>query len=521
MSESVEEHANNHKPMSISGPQADVCAPTPEPACAADPRARIRDTVPSALYTMCGPLSLVLVLLGGGLQGYAQDAVGAVYVGFIFLFVGFVVSGIVFRWRKPEVRAFLISYAVCVFAGGMAQCYSLWAFGEAMSTLDARNFFGALLERPPYYSWYTLQHTWLVATPVGRGTPLAVQIWQYLYRFFLPLGFSFGPYIAILFNAAIVGLTGSFTVATGRLIFGDDEWRLRRILTLHAICGISILFGAILLRDGMTLFLNVLTLYGLIYFLKRPSIRSISVAIMLTVFAGVCMLYLRPQSTYLFGLFWLMALACWYVLGRATTAHALATLAIPVVFLAASAYLVRYAGASFELLQDESQDYVSLAAGVSRDDSLGMALVVKQPLPIRATLGSGVVLAFPIPLWTYVKEGASEYELIKTWQGVFKLLLVPLFLVGAGSVFYRTLQKREKLPALTFLTFYTVLMLVAVGATSLETRHFGQFMPAVILLAVIPDTREVKPRAAAMTAAFLWGGVLIAVHLAWAAMRFT
>jgi hypothetical protein len=193
---------------------------------------------------------------------------------------------------------------------------------------------------------------------------------------------------------------------------------------------------------------------------------------------------------------------------------------LPVIIILSSAFIYQYFSASFNALTTESGNYVELAAIDSREDSLGMALVFTQPLPVRAVLGSGVILAFPIPLWGYIGPEATEYMLLKTWQGMYQLYLVPFFMAGLAMVVRGAMKKGGVSSAQMFVAIYVVLMLLAVGATSLETRHFGQFIPAMILLAAIPDTRQMVVRKRVKFIALGWISVLTVVHLAWAGLRY-
>lgn len=495
-----------------SNPAATESRPQAQVEAAVDRRARRHSAVL--------PLSILTVFSGGLLQSYANGTMDAFYTSLLLLLVGAcLVSGVLPR-KSAELRAFVMSFSLSVLVGGLAQAYALYAFDTPMSTTDANNFFNSILTRPPFHTLEELATAWLGERFLGFGAPLAIVIWQRVYHVFALLGFTHGPYIGVQFNALVVGLAGSLTVYTARAMFGDDPWRLRRVAHLYAGCGLFLLFGAVLIRDGFTLFLNLLVFWGLIRWLQHPTVRRYAIALAITAAAGLAMWYLRRNSTYLFGLFHMMALFCWYWRGRRSMGHTLATLSLPLILAFASAFFYQYFSASFDVLTRESENYVELAAKDSLSDSLGMALVVNQPLPIRATLGSGVLLAFPIPLWAYLEAGASEYELIKTWQGLYMIAMLPLALAGFLGVLYNIRRRGEFVSEQVFIALYAAGMLAAVAATSLETRHIGQFLPAFILLAALPDTRQRKERRRVATMRFTWIAILGAVHLAWAGVRY-
>jgi hypothetical protein len=466
------------------------------------------------------PAVMSMVMAGGLLQAYANSTIDGLFVAWILLLVGTLAIKTILPRGTQELRVFGLSFGVCILAGGLAQFYSLVSFGDVMSTVDANKFFSMIYDRPPYDTLEDLATVWTGDRFLGFGAPLAIVIWQQVYHLFSALGFSHAPYLGVQFNALVVALSGSVTVLTARALFGDDRWRLRRVGNLYACCGLFVLFGAILIRDGFTLFLNLLVFWSLIHWLQRPTIRNYVLALVVTIFAGVSVWYLRKNSTYLFGLFHMLAFFCWYWRGRKSLGHVLTTIALPIILSFASAFVYQYFSASLDALATESENYVELAAKESQDDSLGMSLVVNQPLPVRAALGSGVLLAFPIPLWAYLKSGATEYELIKTWQGAYMLFLLPLALAGFAQVI-RSLRHRDAFASeQVFIALYAASMLAAVAATSLETRHIGQFLPAFLLLAVMPDTRKPRDQQRVRSMVYTWVAVLGGVHFLWAGMRF-
>lgn len=147
-----------------------------------------------------------------------------------------------------------------------------------------------------------------------------------------------------------------------------------------------------------------------------------------------------------------------------------------------------------------------------------MRLIVKQPLPVRLALGTGSMAVFPIPLWSYFDGSRGEYHVIKGYHGLYQLAVMPFLLAGFVIVARGFLRDRRKSIALVYLTLYLTMNTLAVVATSLEQRHLAQFMPAFMLLAVVPDTRERATRAFVGRITAGWICVVILVHLAWAAM---
>jgi len=454
----------------------------------------------------------VLVLAGSGMQAYANGTIYAFFVAVLFLITGFAVVSIVFPGRVPELRAFLLTYALCVFVGGLAQCYSLAVFNNPQSTIDSFTFLRMISPQPPFRTMANMPHI---------NSPLAVLIWQQVYKLTWWLGFDFGPYTGVMFNALVMGVTGSITVLTARELFGDDFWRLRRVGTLFALCGLFLLFGAVLLRDCFTSLLNALTLWGIIRWLCRPNVRNLFVAIVVTCISAYAMAYLRFESIVLFGLFWFLAILFRIISGRLNLTNLFVIYFFIIALIIGASYTMSYVHTIKKVQSLSTQGYLGNSALPSkRVDSLGMRLIIQQPMPIRLLLGSGSLMVFPIPLWGYFRSGALDYDLIKGYHGVYQMLILPLVFSGFLIVFMEFFKGRKQSIPFLFLSAYLLMNLEAVVATSLEQRHLAQFMSAFIILASVPDTKENKSRTLVGTIAITWFIIVILVHLLWVMAKY-
>lgn len=461
-------------------------------------------------------LSLFLVLLGGTFQGWANGTADAVLLAFLLLLIGSGISRLVFQRSANETRAFLFTYSICVLAGGLGQWYSTVSFGAPQSTTDAIGFFGVVFPRPPYFSLEELTLVGIEGEPAGRGAPLAVAIWQWIYRLRFLLALDYGLYIGVMFNAFIMGLTGSITVRTARELFGDDSWRLQRVGTLFAFCGLFILFGAVLIRDCFTTILNALVLWGIVRWLMSPTSRNVLTAGALSAFCVGAMMFLRSRSIVLFGFYWFLAFCTWFLARRLNTARIAAAMALLALMVAGYSYLTDYIATSRALQIRGIEAYEVILATASQEDSLGMKIVVNQPLPIRLVLGTASLLVFPIPLWAYFREGVGEYHLLKGYNGLYQLFLVPLVFAGMSRLMTIANPNRRQYAVLLFLVIYLSVNVLAVVATSLEQRHLAQFLPASMILAALPDTRNRSERNTVRVIGFFWLVVVVFVHVAWA-----
>lgn len=452
----------------------------------------------------------LLVLMGSGMQGYTNETIDAFFVAILFLAAGFVGVGLLFRGGQAEHRAFVLTYAICVFVGGLAQCYALAVFGRSQSTIDAGNFFDMVSATPPFTT---------MANMPPSNAPLAVLIWQQVYRLTWWLHLDFGPYTAIMLNALVVGVTGSVTVRTAREVFGDDVWRLRRTGTLFAFCGMVVLFGAVLLRDCFTMFFNALVLWGLVRWLARSTWRNLATAIAITGVSVYAMFYLRVVTSVLFGVYWLLAFLFWLGRRQLDLTRLVGISAALLVLIIAGPFVASYVDTSLKFQSRGAENYAAMAAMESRENSLAMRLIVSQPLPVRLVLGTASFTIDPIPLWRGLHARAREYEVLKSYHGFYQVLVVPLALAGF-LVAARDFRKARSMSiVLTYMAAYLLINMAVVAATSLETRHVGQFMPAFVILAAAPDTRDRRIFGIVKTVAVVWFIVVVLVHLAWAMAR--
>lgn len=455
-------------------------------------------------------ISTILILVGSGMQSYANMTFDATIVAMLILVAGIAVVGIVFSSKLFELQGFLLTYSVCVFVGGMAQCYSLAIFNNPQSTIDAFTFLNMISPAPPFR---TMENMPLV------NSPLAVFIWQQAYKFTWYFGFKFGPYTGVLFNAFVMGLSASITVRIARTLFGNDNWRLKRVIILFATCGLFILFGAVLIRDCFTTFLNTLVLLAITRWLVSSTNKNLITAIILIGVSAYFMVYLRFQTVLIFGIYTLMGFLFWILKSKINLLRLIIIFLTCFLVLISIPYVITYTQFTKDTQNQKMQKYAEFASTPNSSGSLGLKFVVKQPLPIRLIMGSGALMINPIPLWASFRFSSLDYHWIKGYNGIYQVIVFPLVIAGSIIIFRSYLKKGKSVVPLLFLVTYFIINLLAVVATSLEQRHIGQFMPAFILIAAFPDTRELKIKRELIKIFRIWFSVVILVHIAWVLMK--
>ncbi|WP_096896322.1 hypothetical protein [Candidatus Scalindua japonica] len=457
---------------------------------------------------------LPLLLIGSYLLSIANETYAPFLAVFLFVVFGLIVCAMVFSKGEYELRSFLLSFSVCVLVAGVAQNYSLITFGELQSTRDAANsFFPLISESPPF--------TTMQDIPVNFNSPLAILIWQRIYALAWLLGMKFGLYTGVLCNAFVVGLSGATTVAVAREVFGNDHLRLRRLSILVSCCGLFWLFGAILIRDCFILFINVMVLWRWVVWMNRPSVKNFIFGIVITGIASYATFYLRQKAVVLFGLFFMMSVIVRIRHMDSKFQKPVFVIVITLGILLGFGYIRQFSDISLNYKSQVSENYLEHIKDHATEDSLGMKLVVNQPLPIKLVLGCATMAISPIPIWCSLKFGASEYHLIKNFNGIYQIIIMPLVIGGIFMVFHRMYgrQKNQIADSLFYLAIYSLVGILSVVATSLEQRHFVPFLPALLILAVLPDIRETGTLRLLRKISLMWYAIVILVHVGWLLLK--
>ena len=452
--------------------------------------------------------SSICLLTGGALFQllYSSFSIWALIFGFlIFCTLGAGIS----RSGPIGMHACILTYSICVLVSSLAQSYSSDNFNKVMSTLDANYFYDVVLNQ----SYNTMQE---LSTVVNA--PLAVYIWKFIYQF-IDVSES-GPLGGILFNASLMGIAGALTIKSANILFGGDFRRLHKTSILFSTCGLVWLFGAVFLRDGFALFFNSLVLWALLNWLNKPSTIKFILATCATSISAFAMEYIREGSSHLFIGLAAIAIGVGFIRGKNPVVKLMIFGFALIIMIIGYGFISNQVDSALGVAEYRGTQYSSWATQGSRSDSLGVAFIASQPLPIKATVGSIYMLLQPIPAWGYLQPGLPEYLLIKGYHAVYMLIIIPLLISGIRLTFKLFLNRKKRNLNYVFIVIYFLATLMIVAVTSSESRHLGQFASSMVLLAAIPRTETKIEKRTMRDLRITWIVIVAAIYLAWAALKF-
>ena len=454
----------------------------------------------------------VVLCLGAAFLSTANATVDVLTVISLIFSVGLALVFVLFRGKKTEISAFFYTFSVCVFFGGLAQTYSLLFFDNLQSTTDAATYFYPEIKLIPPFEAPSFADL-LIAYQ------LAIFIWQQVYILFWHLGIDGAPYIGVLFNTLIMAITASMTVNIARILYGNDRVRLQKVAILFSLCGIFILFGAVLLRGCFTTFVNTAVLWAIIKCLCYPKVKNLIIALVIIVSASVCMISLRFDSLLLFGAFIGLAFIAWLFQGSFDRKRIIASVVILVGIASTIGIFSEYFNQIFHVTDLRQEVYADMSRSESAEGSLGMTFVINQAWPIRLLTGTLTLIVNPIPFWASFNMASFDYHWIMGLFGIYKIALMPSVISSSYFIVKGFLNKQAHSAASLFLVAYLLLNIFAVVLTSLEQRHIGQFMAAFILIAVFLDNNLKHHRNMYRSVWFCWFGTVFLIHLVWLSLK--
>lgn len=396
------------------------------------------------------------------------------------------------------------------FCAGLAAVWDAADSSSFISFVDGANF----------YRFLRFERIDIGLEALSRRTEgsFAVLIWNWAYRLCDNLGLGHEPYIGICIN--IIAMAGAGALASKILYYisGNNPKKYLYMYLLFSLNGLFILFAVTHLRDSLVcFFVTLFSLFWIKYLVSRSS-ANLFLLIPTSILCGFVMRYLRAEFQFLpIGLFAAAVVSLMFSRdGTATQRTWLRILGI-VSALGLIVLLGVFKEQIEEALWNGNQGYHAEAVGQSSGDSLGLALVSNQPLPIRLIVGPMYVLLMPVPFWAGFAK-ATVYQIGKSLAVLFCYWLVPRLVFQAV---YLVKEKHARSAPVLFLVCVFLEFLLAVSATSLENRHIAAFMP-LIFVAILAGPATPRNYHHMLTRIQLWffAGV-VTVHFVWVVIKVT
>lgn len=427
---------------------------------------------------------------------------------FIYLVVGllcFFLGGV---RKKLEYAAFLLSFSICLFWFGISSIYLVY-LNDTFQNYSDPYFFYQLASKDS--NGYKLNDIRLFS----EGA-LAVVLWRSLYQIFGFLGFEAREYIGILFNILIVSFVSLPALRIVVLIFGNDTKRLSIFLLLFNSCAILWLFATILLRDSIVLLLNTYLMLRVVQFLIMPSKKRGFYLGLYFILATIIYPFLRTEFVLVpLIMFFSIVIAKSMISGNL---FSFLKFFVPLAVL--SIILLIYFSNQipiFEFLINGKEGYEKVIYDTTNSSSsLGVSLVVNQPLILRIIIGTIYLHLFPIPFWSGFQLD-TVYNLFKSLQAIYFWFTLPLFVLGIVNVF--KLEKHQS-AALLFLIILYLGFSIAIAVTSLEMRHLGVFVISFMIVSLIPNLNSIEHKKAYRNYFFVFLSGVFVIHISWALIKF-
>ncbi len=454
-------------------------------------------------------VDLLLVAIGSWLHILAYGSAQPLVVAALFWIAGTSVLWLARIYLWPERTMFDRQFLIGWLMAGVSAVYANLLGDPLQLDSDAATFF--LLAQGESV---TLGLEGIRQITEGAG---AVALWRSAYDAFAYLGFEKGRYIGVLINVTSIALAGVVALRMARLVYGPGVDRLRRLIMIFSWCGLMWLFAGIHLRDSMVFL--VVTVNSLLWvrYLVSPGASRLGFLAMFSILLFGVFAYLRSEFVFVPIAMFFAALGSSIVTyspssrARQGFIYASYLIALGITWWL---YVEVFEDVLFALGRG-SEVYSELVAVESSADSLGMSLIVNQPLPIRVFLGSVYLFVFPIPFWSGLQL-ESVAPVFKSFNALFFYAFTPLLLMSLVRIWSSAAQRTR---VNVFLVLVTLGFTLAIAGTSLETRHFGAFLAPAFVLALLPDLKQDIEWRAYKRLFFLFLATVAIGHLAWVALK--
>ncbi len=454
--------------------------------------------------------NVVFLFMGSALNVFAYQSFGVIVAAIIiYVFGEFILQLPLVGGGKFEKLGYRQVFLVCWFMSGVAAFYANYLGDYSQNLFDAAHFFD--LASNDKYKDYTLldfQH-------ITEGSGVLV-IWRFINVIFSSIGIEKIRFLGIIVNISAVAFSSVFAVKMAQLIYGYDTARLKRLITLFSLCGLFWLFASLHVRDAFVLLGVTVLTYSWTLYIVKPTIRNFIILLSFNIFAVNYFEYLRWEFRFLPYVMFATYLVSIFIFNTSRLSKKI-LIYVFTIFSVISVIVLfpMYLENIFELIVGNNEQYTAGAAVVASSDSLGIKLIVNQPLPIRLILGTAYLFVFPIPFWTGFQL-ETAYHLFKSLNVLFFYVLLPLTAVSLLQV---VKFKSLRTPALMFHLFLFLGFSSAVAVTSLENRHLAAFLVPLIIFSLVTDLKKKKNRDLYWIFLTVFMCIMAMVHFAWLSLK--
>ena len=451
-------------------------------------------------------INLILLILASILSIISYSTIYPIIVAISFFLFGNILLRFFFIGGVQERIIFNRIFFIGFFVSGIASIYATFYLDNIQLSSDPAGFFDMSIKDAKNLTIAEIQ--------VLYEGALAIYIWRSIYDFFFNFGFEKERYIGILFNVFQYAMTAVIALKIANNIYGNDLYRFKLLKRFFSFCGVFWLFSSIHIRDIMILLILTLLTYIWITFLSnRKDFKNVFYLILSNLLISIIIFFLRGE--FLFTPFIFLILGVFTLIKFSNKKEKNVLFYIFIIFCISIIFYLafEYGSKIIDILKISNEGYRNLSDSVSSTNSLGMKIIVNQPIPIRLFLGSIYLFIFPIPIWSGFQLN-SVYFLFISLNTIFFIFFLPLLFLSFKMLFIETNLK------LFFLLTVSVSFIFAIAITSLEIRHLGVFLVPLFLVALYPNLRIKNTFVLYKKYLLIYFTFLVIIHLSWLFLKF-
>lgn len=455
-----------------------------------------------------GLISITLFLIGSYINFIAYNSIEPIIISCIFFVFFYFLLTLLKVKGKYELQSYIITYCISWFWAGVSAIYANFFNDPGQLKLDAAQFYEMV-------SGNFISGLNLIEISSTLENAAAIIIWKFFYNVFSFFGFSNGRFIGISVNTIFIAYTSVIAIKIAGVVFDNDVIKLKRLINLLWLCPIFWYFASVHIRDAAVLFsVSFLSLFWVIY-LKFFTFVNLLKLIIATIISFFVFGLLRTE--FLFVPFAMIATGIFVLIFNRQNKILIYLFIFIAIFL-----VILMPNFSFEEskffndISNGNESYNSLSSEESGSSSLGNALIVSSPTPIRLFLGSVYLFVFPVPVWSGFQI-TSIGHLFKSLNAIYMYSLTPLFLFAIWEIIKN--KEKRTLPIM-FLFLLSSGFTIAVAYTSLETRHFAAFLLPVMILSLVPNFAIDKIKVSINNLRIRFVLVMVAIHFLWIILKF-